>query len=92
MLDLSSFIGKEKDVKVVWAQGSQYDIAVLEGFYKRCAVSCPWKYHAGRDTRTIYYAAERLGWERPSRGKVSHIAVEDCEAQIKTLVSAFYRF
>lgn len=84
---LAEFLGRYPEIKRVWAQGPSFDIAVLEGFYRRAKLTIPWKYNAARDTRTVYDLARQMGWEKPKQD-VEHVAVADCLAQIKTLMSA----
>lgn len=83
----ADWLGRFPSVKEVWAQGSQFDLAVLQGYFRRLNIECPWAYHAGRDTRTVYALAKRKGWKKPA-GEPSHAALQDCLDQIVTLRSA----
>lgn len=71
----------------IYAQGSHFDAAVLGSAYERAGRSYPWPHYTVRDTRTIYDIAYELGWKKPP-GEVAHQALDDCKAQVKTLVSA----
>lgn len=84
---LADWLGRYPTVKEVWAQGSQFDVAVLQGYFRRLNIECPWTYNAGKDTRTVYALAKRKGWQKPS-GEPSHNALGDCLDQIATLRSA----
>lgn len=72
----------------VWAQGPSFDVAILEGYYKRTGSEPPWRYNAARDTRTIYWLARSMGWEKPPETIAHHEAAEDCRRQIIALTSA----
>lgn len=86
--ELSTWLKKYPDVKRVWAQGPSFDIAVLEGYYKRLGLPIPWKYNAARDTRTVYDLAREQGWEKPEGTEPVHTGMEDCRRQIICLMSA----
>lgn len=84
---LKDYLGRYPELKRVWANGLSFDIAILEGFYQRCDQDVPWEYNSPRDTRTIQDFATDLGWKKPKK-EVAHVAVEDCLAQIDTLMDA----
>lgn len=88
LCDLSSWIKKFPGVTRVWAQGPSFDIAVLEGYYKRLGLPIPWKYNAARDTRTVYDLAQETGWKKPAGSEPVHTGMEDCRRQIVALSSA----
>lgn len=73
--------------KRVWAQGPSFDVAIMEYHCHCLRVDVPWDYHAARDTRTVYDLARQMGWEKPAE-EVAHQALEDCQAQVRTLMSA----
>lgn len=85
--DLSKWLAQFKDVKRVWCQGANFDEPVLAGYYLRAGMPCPWSYRAARDTRTVYDLAEQFGWQKP-KGETAHIALRDCLAQVRCLMSA----
>ena len=88
LTDLARWLGKYPDLKRVWAQGPSFDIAVLEGYYKRLGLPIPWKYNAARDTRTVYDLAREQGWEKPEGTEPVHTGMEGCRRQIICLMSA----
>lgn len=71
----------------VWAQGTSFDIAVLETAYRRLGRETPWKYNEARDTRTIKWLARQVGWQTPER-RVDHDALLDSIEQVRELRSA----
>lgn len=73
----------------VWSQGPSFDVAILEGYYKRLKKVPPWAYSAARDTRTVYWMARQTGWEKPPETIAHHVALEDCYRQIVCLKDAF---
>lgn len=88
LTDLASWLGKYPDLKRVWAQGPSFDVAVLEGYYRRAGIPIPWGYSMPRDTRTVYDLAKERGWSKPAGTEPKHTAVEDCRRQIICLMSA----
>lgn len=72
----------------VWAQGPSFDVAILEGYYKRLGLKVPWGYSAARDTRTVYWLARQTGWEKPPETIAHHVATEDCRRQIICVLDA----
>jgi hypothetical protein len=70
--------------EAVWSHGSCFDIAILNGYYRRAGMESPWPYHAVRDTRTLYDLADY----RPSR-VVAHTAMADAVAQARDVQAAY---
>lgn len=88
LTDLARWLGKLPDLKRVWAQGPSFDVAILEGYYRRAGVPIPWGYSMARDTRTVYDLAKERGWTKPEGTKAVHTSREDCRSQIICLMSA----
>jgi len=63
----------------VWSNGATFDIPILTNAYTRLRRREPWKYSAGRDTRTLAMLA--LSAIRPEP-RLKHRALEDAEAQV----------
>lgn len=85
---LSDWFRNFPTVERVWAQGPSFDIAVLEGFYRRTKMPAPWRYNAARDTRTVYDLARERGWEKPEGTEPVHNGLGDSRRQIICLMSA----
>lgn len=71
---------------LVWANGSSFDLPILENAYAACHMRAPWKYYNARDYRTV------KGMFPPDFVKsvrvesvVAHDALEDARAQALTL-------
>lgn len=64
----------------VWANGSVFDIPLMENAYSRCWLTHPWKYWNIRDTRTIYDLAQEKPRALPGYG-VKHHALHDAYNQ-----------
>lgn len=45
---------KSSDVEYIWAQGSHFDIPILEYAYTVCNLTPPWKFWQVRDSRTLF--------------------------------------
>lgn len=63
----------------IWANGTTFDMVILENAMKQYGVTMPWKYWQVMDARTVY----KLG-NAPKLGN-SHNALEDCVNQIDLL-------
>lgn len=74
----------------VWAQGTNFDVSLIDKGFHTVGLRAPWAYNSPRDTRTLYWTAERLGWKRLQRDPIwlAHSAVDDCHAQIDQVLSA----
>lgn len=85
-IELAHFI-KAKAPGEIWANGPQFDIAVLEHLFAQCGVAVPWNYSIIRDLRTI---RKVLGEKRelPSLNaadEVAHHPLADNRMQIRSL-------
>lgn len=78
---------KRSPIEGVWSHGASFDIPVLESAYRSVGLPVPWDYRLVRDTRTVHWLAQNLGWEKPKR-EVAHTAVEDALAQCDELRGA----
>jgi hypothetical protein len=67
----------------IWANGTTFDMVILENAFKQQGVPMPWKYWQVMDARTIYKMA-------PTVGKLgnNHNALADCVNQIDMLQKA----
>lgn len=65
---------------LVFANGTTYDITILEHAYKERGMGQPWKYSSVRDARTIYSLYPDL-----KMPPTSHNALDDCFRQIALL-------
>jgi len=84
---LTAVMQRGAAVEGVWAQGAAFDIPILEHYFSTAGLEVPWGYGRVRDTRTVYWAAESLGWQR-DRSTTAHSALADCRAQVAQLQSA----
>lgn len=64
----------------IWANGSTFDMTILENAYKTNGLNMPWKYWQVMDARTVYKMTSRRG----QTGN-THNALEDCVNQIDLL-------
>jgi hypothetical protein len=80
VLSRLSWFLMESHYVAVWANGTDFDIAVLKHAYKQCLnTNPPWAYNAVRDCRTIYKLYGHLV-ERCDNG-TKHDALDDCRNQ-----------
>jgi hypothetical protein len=66
--------------KRIWANGSNFDMTILEHAYKSYGRALPWQYFHVRDARTVYSLVPTL-----EKYPASHHALEDCRRQILLL-------
>jgi hypothetical protein len=66
--------------KRIWANGSNFDMTILEHAYKSYDRVLPWQYFHVRDARTVYSLCPTL-----NKYPASHHALEDCRRQIQLL-------
>lgn len=60
----------------IWAQGTQFDISILEHSFRSLNRAYPWRYSQARDSRTL------LDLVNVSLPNATHDAVADCFRQI----------
>ena len=77
----------------VWANGTCFDIVILEHALKQCLPdlpnSAPWSFWNVRDTRTFYEAAGVSLKDKKYGTKTTHNAMEDAEHQVIVLHDAY---
>lgn len=69
-----------------WCQGPSFDLSLLEAAYRLIGERTPWKYNAGRDTRTIY---ELSGILPDLTTGAHHNALDDAERQALAIIAGF---
>lgn len=73
----------------VWCNGLNFDVPCLEALFRKCGLGSdvPWKYNAGRDTRTLFGALGiKMGYfQTPEQSK--HHALYDAIFQAKETVA-----
>ena len=80
---LSRFIvGSNK----IWAQGTMFDIGILENFYKMIGKPAPWAYWQIRDSRTV---GDMGDYSAKTDNKVAHNALADAYSQAKGVQSIY---
>ena len=65
---------------LTWANGTTFDMVILENAYKQEQLPIPWQFWNVRDARTVYSLYPDL-----PKPKASHHALEDCKRQIDLL-------
>jgi len=78
LADLTAFIVEHK-LTHPWANGSCFDIIILENAYRQHNMEIPWKFWNVRDVRTITDMAFRITGQKlkPNREGVHHNALDD---------------
>jgi len=75
----------------VWANSPQFDITILQNWWKRCSIAMAFPVHfrIHRDCRTIFAEAKRLGIELGDAykmGTTAHNPVDDAANQARAIV------
>mgnify|MGYP003635399061 FL=1 len=65
---------------LTWANGTTFDMVILENAYKQEQLPIPWRFWNVRDARTVYSLYPDL-----PKPRASHHALEDCKRQIDLL-------
>lgn len=72
----------------LWAKGPQLDVVNLEGLFADCGLNTPWSYNSVMDLRTVMRLANVDAADVDKSGIVPHVAISDCQFQIRCLVEA----
>lgn len=72
----------------IWSRGPQFDIVNLQTLFSDCALDTPWAYDSVMDLRTLAKLAGVKSEEIDKSGIVPHVAVSDCQFQIRHYIEA----
>jgi hypothetical protein len=72
----------------VWAKGPQFDIVNLETLFAAFGLDTPWRYDKVMDLRTLMRLAGVKTDTVDKSGIVPHIAISDCQFQIRCYAEA----
>lgn len=84
--DLIASVGRSN--VEVWAKGPQFDIVNLETLFVEHGLSTPWPYDSIMDLRTLMRLAGVSADSVDSSGIAKHVAVSDCQFQIRCYAEA----
>lgn len=70
----------------LWCQGPSFDQVLLDAAYRAVGWATPYRYNAGRDTRTVY---DMTGIRPDTSEGLYHNALDDCDMQITAIVAGF---
>jgi hypothetical protein len=96
MQQLNAFINKvrgDQRMKLrVWANGSNFDIPMLEAYMRRFGFTPAWRYNEVRDLRTLgdFLSMDRHVIEHPS-DHIAHHALDDAVSQMNALQAMLKR-
>lgn len=85
LLSLRKFMKTKNNV--VWAQGPQFDIMILENAFDEESMNYPWEFWKIRDSRTVIQLASQYKFYGAKKG--SHGALDDALTQIQNLCLAW---
>jgi hypothetical protein len=89
LVDLHLYIGKHQP-ETVWANGTKFDLGMLEYQYKRLGLELPWKHNMDRDMRTLRHFAPNLDIDVVDMQAVPHNALSDAIWQAKFISQACF--
>lgn len=73
---------------LVWANGTNFDLPILDSAYRACNKFVPWAYYDARDYRTLRYQLSNETFNSLRvKPAVEHNALEDAKAQALTLMA-----
>jgi len=76
---------------VIWANGSNFDIPILENALSACSFNIPWSYFNVRDYRTLVKMVPKEQFESiRTRAELKHNALSDAEAQALSLCAVIH--
>ncbi len=70
----------------IWGQGADYDAVLLSAAYRALGRKPPWKYNAGRDTRTVYEMGDVVITKHLG---THHVAIDDAITQAGDVQQAY---
>ena len=85
MLGLKAFYWQRAEK--VWANGSCFDITIMENCFRQLEINIPWQYWQVRDTRTLYELAQVS--LKDNNFVTSHRAVDDAIRQSVVVQNAY---
>lgn len=73
---------------IVWCNGADFDIPILENAFDACGVEAPWKYYNKRDFRTLKRIVPQDKYEEIKvDAQIGHKALDDAKSQALTLIN-----
>jgi hypothetical protein len=77
---------------LVWANGTHFDIAIVEAYFSRNFMPLPWKYNKARDYRTIAHPLfDGIDLGLDDSQFMAHDPIQDCERQVAKLKAMWAR-
>lgn len=86
--ELSDWITMMGGTPVIWANGTSFDIPILEHAYRVYGMEIPWKYYNVRDYRTLREMYKWLVDTVPANAN-KHVALDDAAHQYDVLKTIF---
>lgn len=86
LLALRQYMLGKSAIPIVWANGTDFDLAILQNAYSKVDIEQPWSYYNGRDYRTIKAMLPKKTFDKLRvKPEVAHDAYHDALAQARTL-------
>lgn len=89
--EFSKWIGTEK--KIIWANGSAFDLAILRNAYNKSHIPCPWKWREEMCMRALRHVGHVIGLNyskyKKQAGDNLHNALEDAKLQAQYVIDVF---
>lgn len=85
LVDFKDFIDRDNDI--IWANGVNFDVGILENAFREARLKFPWKYtniRCLRSIRGIYPEYNEI--MSKYRDSASHNAIDDAKCQARTLI------
>lgn len=89
--DWFNFVCPEVPARRVWANGADFDIALLTDLYRRFGMEAPWPYNVARDMRTVLDIAGGKASDYIPAPAGAHDALVDAIYQANVVALALHR-
>lgn len=83
-----AWVALQRPFERVWCRGQDFDLGILRHALDESGLQLPWRYDAGRDTRTLYEATFSEGRTTMGSG-IAHDALSDCITEARMIQDAF---
>lgn len=85
-LDGLGYFCSKNNIRKVYAQGTDFDIAMMTHIHNQYDQQLPWDFWLVRDTRTVY---DMMQSQKPTREGTHHNAMDDAIYQAECVIQAF---
>lgn len=89
--DWMNMVCPEVPARIIWANGADFDLALLAELYRKFNRQPPWPYNGARDMRTVFDLAETKPKALLDAPTGAHDALVDAQYQANVMALALHR-